>query len=120
MSLRITSDTLTPGLEALDGVLKGGIMTGMDYGATLAEQQARTNAPWTDRTGNARNGLFAVAVDEDPTFLLVLYHTMPYGVYLEAAHSGRFAIIMPTLEAIRSAVLTAVSAAMARAVQIGR
>lgn len=74
------------------------------------EQDARENAPWTDRTGNARQSLRAYVNDDvpptypDPQDLardvvaLYLSHGMDYGVYLEARWQGRYAVIMPTLQ----------------------
>ena len=92
------------------------------------QNTARKNAPWHDRTGNARGGLFfavdglgqgTVTGDRKPvepeafrrdaayiageggdaqTLVVVLGHTMKYGEYLELDHGGAYAIIMPTIE----------------------
>jgi hypothetical protein len=101
--------------------------TAMYVGARM-QNEARQNAPWEDRTGNARGGLF-FAVDGlglgtaigdvnpgDPetferdkelneeeggdatTLVLALGHSMYYGEYLELAHGQKYAIIMPTIE----------------------
>lgn len=60
---------------------------------------ARQNAPWTDRTGNARNGLFTqVNTDGKGGVQLVLAHGVPYGIWLEVRWSGRFAIIAPAIQ----------------------
>lgn len=59
---------------------------------------AKVNAPWEDRTGDARRGL-DVAVDADGGMLYMqLFHTVDYGLWLEVIQSGNFAIIMPTLQ----------------------
>lgn len=59
---------------------------------------ARANAPWEDRTGDARAGL-NVSVDSDgDSIVMQLFHTVDYGLWLEVIQSGRFAIIMPTLQ----------------------
>lgn len=72
-----------------------------DYFATLVQNDARQNAPWTDRTGNARTGLFAV-VEPAARDVVEIYlshgHTVEYGLWLEVAHGQQYAIIMPTLE----------------------
>ena len=61
----------------------------------------RTNAPWQDRTGNARSGLFSVA-EQVSQEMVVIYlshaHTTDYGIYLELSRGGRFAVITPTME----------------------
>lgn len=69
------------------------------YFAPIVETYAKQNAPWTDQTGNARQSLHAY-VDELSTTVARLYlsHGRDYGVYLETANSGRYAIIWPTLE----------------------
>jgi gentisate 1,2-dioxygenase len=67
------------------------------------QNQARVNAPWTDRTGNARSGLFSVAARETAKALVTIYlshgHTVDYGKFLELAHGQRYAIVMPTIQA---------------------
>lgn len=61
-------------------------------------EYAKANAPWEDRTGDARRGL-DVAVDGDgDSIFLQLYHTVDYGLWLEVIQGGSYAIIMPTLQ----------------------
>lgn len=100
----------------------------VQYGATMLGE-ARSDAPWKDRTGNARSGLF-YAVDGlgigpkqrggsirnaktgkfmkgggsqaqievgDNELVIVLGHTMHYGLYLELSMGGRYAIVWPTV-----------------------
>lgn len=75
--------------------------------ATLAEKElapilkayAQANRPWDDQTGNARSGLFSVSELAGEIVTLYLSHGMEYGVFLELCNSGRYAIIMPTLQA---------------------
>ena len=69
-----------------------------EYYAIKMQGEARVNAPWTDRTGNARTGLFGVAGREGDVVRVVLGHTMFYGVYLELDNGQRYAIVMPTIE----------------------
>lgn len=73
-----------------------------DYIALKMQDEARVNAPWTDRTGNARSGLFAVAESVSREIVEIYLshgHTIEYGKWLELANGGRYAIVMPTLEA---------------------
>lgn len=62
-----------------------------------AQDYMRSEAKWTDRTGNARNGLFAKAFNEPGNHVVVIYHTVNYGIWLEVRFSGKNAIIDPTL-----------------------
>jgi len=68
------------------------------YHATRAVAYARQNAPWADRTTNARNGLFARAERDAPVYRLIIGHSVPYGVWLEVRWSGRYQIIRPTVD----------------------
>ncbi len=77
--------------RALFGVCK--------YWDGRAETYLKTRAPWTDRTTNARNGLFATAVKETKRrFSIVLGHAVEYGIYLETRNEGKYAIILPTIQ----------------------
>lgn len=70
------------------------------YFAPIFEAYAKTNARWTDRTGNARQTLNAdwqrISAE---TVVLWLAHGVEYGIYLEKRWAGRYAIIWPTIEA---------------------
>ena len=59
----------------------------------------RNDAPWKDRTGNARASLFADAFLTDHVAGVTLGHGVEYGFWLEVIQNGRFAIVRPTLEA---------------------
>jgi hypothetical protein len=73
-----------------------------DYLGQKMQGEARQHARWEDRTGNARSGLFG-AVDEAAADIVDIYlshgHTVYYGLFLEVCHGGKYAIIMPTIEA---------------------
>jgi hypothetical protein len=63
------------------------------------ERWAKNNAPWTDRTGNARSSLHADVADSPGVVAeITLSHGVEYGIWLEIAHAGRFAIIAPAID----------------------
>lgn len=66
------------------------------YGGRLTEW-AQSNAPWTDRTGNARQGLSHELEEDGSRFTLILFHSMSYGIWLEIRWSGRWSIIMKAI-----------------------
>lgn len=74
------------------------ITAAISYHANRAVGYARSNAPWTDRTTNARNGLFARAERDRPVYRIVIGHSVPYGLWLEVRWSGRYAILRPTVD----------------------
>lgn len=77
----------------------------LTYAAPQIEAEAKRNAPWTDRTGNARQTLGAfVYRPERGIVALVLRQYMDYGLWLEVKNGGRYAIVLPTLENWYSAV----------------
>jgi len=80
--------------------------------APKTEAWMKHNAPWTDRTTNARNGLFARAQKGVNRIAIILGHSVDYGIYLElpTKHSkkttlsasglsttGAYPIILPAL-----------------------
>lgn len=59
-------------------------------------QQMRREAIWQDRTGAARHKLVASVETNGSQVSLYLAHGVPYGVFLELSHGGRYAIVGPT------------------------
>jgi len=69
----------------------------LDWAGNL-ESYAKLNAPWTDRTGNARQGLHGGVDTDGDQFVLYLSHGVEYGIWLELAHGGNYAIVRPTAD----------------------
>lgn len=84
--------------QLLSGV--GGLMR---IGTGRGERYMKHNAPWTDRTTNARNGLFGKYRREARTLFSITFgHSVDYGVYLEKGteHAKAYPIILPTIDYI--------------------
>lgn len=81
--------------DRLDTVINGVVQ----YTATEGVAYMKQNAPWTDRTTAARNGLHTIpdTTAEDQKSI-TFSHTVPYGIWLEIANSGRYQIIMPSVK----------------------
>lgn len=62
------------------------------------ENWAKANAPWQDRTGDARERLHATVEETGPIGTIVLSHGVDYGLWLEVANQGRFAVIAPAID----------------------
>lgn len=107
----ITKDTLTPNMRKLPVNIKGRIGLYLKGQETRVQDYARKNAPWTDRTSNARNGLHAQYVgDRDgDRHVIRLYHTVPYGIWLEIRWAGKYAIIVPTIQAEGTRIMAGMS-----------
>ena len=82
----------------------------MEKNAERVVSSAQRNAPWTDRTGNAREGLEARVWNDGGIITLSLFHTVEYGRWLELIQSGRFSTIMKTLEQEAPSLLREVTA----------
>lgn len=66
--------------------------------APRIEAWMKANAVWTDRTGNARQTLWAEAFDFLDVIVLAFGHGVSYGVFLELANTGRYAVLTPALD----------------------
>lgn len=93
------SNNIGRNLKALPDKIDGYVHAVMDRQSGKALTYMKTNAPWTDRTGNARNGLGSdVGWIPKEEHKITLFHRMWYGVFLETRFAGRFAIILPTIQ----------------------
>lgn len=112
-------DSLTPSLIKLLPTIDAAVDITFDAMAARAASMMRANAPWTDRTGNARAGLKAVHESEPMVeHRLVLLHSMPYGIWLEVRWSGRYAIIAPTMVTASRELAITLAAAIERAIHL--
>lgn len=116
-SFVLTVNTLAPNLKALEPAIDAGVDLAFDSMVPVAESHMRTNAPWNDRTGNARGGLRAIHESQSRvSHSLILFHTMPYGVFLEVRWSGRYAIIAPSVKELGPDLMKRVVASVDRAI----
>lgn len=82
---------LAPRVDAYVGAV-------MDYSAQICVSYMKQNAPWTDRTGNARSGLRAEVIREPlRRYAISLFHSVKYGIWLEIRWGGKYSIILPTI-----------------------
>lgn len=72
----------------------------VDYRAAYAQGYLRAKAPWTDRTGAARSGLFAIPVNYGNTFEIFMAYSVHYGIWLEVANNRKYAVITPATRII--------------------
>jgi hypothetical protein len=112
--IRWDSDTLSPGLAAFWPKVDLAIRGVMLYHEPQVESYMKTNAPWTDRTSNARNGLGAKAFADGYNHGIICFHSVPYGIWLEVANNGRYRIIVPTIINQGTEVMRTVSQVLAR------
>lgn len=61
------------------------------------ENFAKSNASWTDRTGDARRSIEKVDKSDSQAIEFWLIIGVTYGIWLEIANQGKFQILRPTL-----------------------
>lgn len=86
--------------KIMESKLKRAVMANMRYWDGPVEEHMKHQAPWTDRTTNARNGLAArAALLAAGLYGIILSHSVDYGIYLELGTENMRArpIIMPTI-----------------------
>lgn len=115
--IKITWDR-TDMLDAIENgeeEVRKAVMGVLEYKAPQVEAHMKTNAPWQDQTGNARQGLRAEAFDlGDDSMGIILYHQVPYGIWLEIKNSGEYAIILPTIEVMGPEVMASIERILER------
>jgi hypothetical protein len=117
MSFTIDRDTLTASLATMEPRIRVAVDLVFDMLASNTESQMMIDAPWTDRTGNARTGLRCIHESTGDNHTLTLFHTMEYGFWLEVAHDGKYAIIGPTQLRVAALLGPVVGAAVRRAME---
>lgn len=107
----LLADDITPLIaRQIGGDLVDEVENTLDRFVEEVQDYAQSNAPWADRTGEARASLAAEVVTEGDSVLLILSHGVDYGEWLETIQSGRYAIIMPTLEHYAAQIFAATGA----------
>lgn len=100
-SFSFNAGQLRLGPAELDKKVNRAAYATLKYWSTRSEAWMKHNAPWKDRTTNARNGLFAnTAKISKGVFWLILGHSVTYGIYLERGTRNMRArpVIIPALQ----------------------
>lgn len=100
MSLKISGiDQINLKMVNLDTKTKASMRETMSAVMAEAEREAKSTAPWVDRTGNARNSISGRILKENDTSIEgVLSIGVDYGKYLELRWGGRYRVIQPVIE----------------------
>lgn len=83
-------EQLDPRVDAAAGVV-------IERQKDMAVAYMKANAPWTDRTGNARGGLDGIVFKRSGSWVMNLFGRANYQIWLEVKNGGKFAIITPTI-----------------------
>lgn len=88
----------TPGMKRYESAVRKGVHSQLQYWAPVVEEEAKRDAPWTDRTANARQTLHGMVTETPDKTRLSLGHGVDYGLWLEIANGGRYGIVKKVLE----------------------
>lgn len=69
----------------------------VDRHAAITTGWLKQNARWTDRTGAARSGIFAVPNRGNKYEEIFMAYSVNYGIWLEIANDRKYAIITPAM-----------------------
>ena len=77
----------------------------MDYNAGYTTGWLKKNAPWTDDTSAARTGLSTLPFHFGTQHELLMAYSVNYGIWLEVANSGKYAVITPALRIVGQKIM---------------
>lgn len=89
---------LGDGAREYIGRKQAGLYALLQNWAGQMDGYAKEHAPWTDRTSHARQSLHGGVDIRGDQFYLYLSHGIEYGLWLEVANSGNYAIVGPTVD----------------------
>ena len=95
-------------IDAQEKVMKG--WEGYSKAAAgKMEAKAKQDAPWTDRTGSARQtikGVSGWSGGDKSKMVVAVTGNMEYSPVLELAHEGRLAVLYPTVKAMSQEIIS--------------
>lgn len=104
-SFRIDSANLQKNMDRFPEKVNAAVGIYAKTASKTMENYAKQNAPWTDRTGHARQRLTGDAEAVEKGWQIALSQGVDYGVFLELAHEKKYAILQPTVMAKSSDIL---------------
>jgi len=81
----------------------------IDLNFIEGENFAKQNAPWTDRTGDARRSIASVDLSEKGVVRYHLIIGVDYGIWLEVSNQGKYRILVPTLSIMEARIIKALN-----------
>lgn len=100
MSVKNTVD-----FKKVENKLRAAIGLYSDTASKKLEGYAKKDAPWTDRTTNARNSIQGKSEWKGNASVITLSGNMSYSVYLELANGKRYAVLSPTIQSYSGEII---------------
>jgi hypothetical protein len=96
---------LRKNLSNFDNTLRYNLRAIADFQALETTAWLKQNARWTDRTGAARSGLYAIPNEGRGFIEIYMAYSVWYGIWLETAHDRKYAIITPAMRIMGDALM---------------
>lgn len=100
MSFKFDASKLVKGIAEREIKTRAALGLYADTVAKKMETHAKSNKPWVDRTGRAKQSLNSSWKWVGDVARVELSHGVYYGIYLEFCNEKRYAIIKPTIDII--------------------
>ena len=100
MSFKLDASKLISGLAEREVKTRAALGLYADTVAKKMETHAKSNKPWTDRTGRAKQSLNSSWSWRGDVARVELSHGVDYGIYLEFCNERKYSIIRPTIDYI--------------------
>lgn len=105
VSIDFDNTKLRDNIRNFDKKLNRNVAAVFDYNAAYTTGWMKRNAPWHDDTGAARSGLVTIPFNSGNKHELLMAYSVTYGIWLEVANSGQWAIITPAMRIVGNKVM---------------
>lgn len=105
MSFKFDASKLIKGIAEREIKTRTALGLYADTVAKKMETHAKSNKPWVDRTGRAKQSLNSSWKWVGDVARVELSHGVHYGIYLEFCNEKKYAIISPTINYISPKVI---------------
>lgn len=96
-SISFDTKTVLSKINSIQAKTRTSLQIIADTAVKAMETYAKTNARWTDRTGNARQRLQGSTRWEGSALIAAISHNVDYGMWLELCHEKKYAILEEAL-----------------------
>ena len=103
-------DQVIRNLRNYDQRYKATVRLALARQAEIITARLKAEHPWQNQTGAAEQGLRCGVLEDDNTFRVRAAHGVPYGIFLETKHQGRYAVLQPVMRSQWPLALRAVAA----------
>ena len=112
--MKFDSSSLEKGLSLFEDKAEIAFRMYAETQAKVLEGVAKTDAPWTYLSGEARRRLMVTVEKTASGYRIRLAHGVDYGVWLELAHEKKFSTIAPSINKTAPKIMNGLNRLMER------